>query len=54
MGARVLINGTRYNNHVYYGHKRHFWHGRWYGYGEGECWINVDGEWFWNLLVCPM
>ena len=32
----------------------HRWHGRWYGYGEGECWILIDDEWFWNELVCPL
>jgi hypothetical protein len=33
---------------------RHRWHGRWYDYGVGPCWINVDGEWFWNILACPI
>jgi hypothetical protein len=39
---------------MFFGHNRHRWHGRWYGYGEGECWINIEGEWFWNELVCPL
>src|SRR5450759_1743770 len=45
--------GQKYNGHIWYGHNRHRWHGRWYAYGEGECWINIEGEWFWNELVCP-
>ena len=51
-GTRFVV-GRHYNGHVWYGHNRHFWHGRWYAYGIGPCWINVDGEWFWNELVCP-
>ena len=50
---RGFVVGRRYGGHVWYGHNRHRWHNRWYGYGEGPCWINVDGEWFWNVLVCP-
>ena len=54
MKTNKFIVGKTYNtHHVYFGHKRHRWHNKWYGYGEGECWIRVDGEWFWNLLVCP-
>jgi hypothetical protein len=49
-----FVVGRRYGGHVWYGHNRHRWHGQWYGYGEGPCWINVDGEWFWNELVCPL
>ena len=46
--------GQKVNGHIWYGHNRHRWHGRWYAYGEGECWINIEGEWFWNELVCPL
>jgi Ni/Co efflux regulator RcnB len=53
MKTNKFVVGKTYNGHVYYGHKRHRWHNKWYGYGEGECWIRVDGEWFWNILVCP-
>ncbi|HZL39766.1 MAG TPA: hypothetical protein VFC45_05745 [Pseudolabrys sp.] len=48
-----FVVGQRYNGHVWYGHNRHRWHGVWYGYGIGPCWINVDGEWFWNDVACP-
>lgn len=36
------------------GRGRHFWHGQWYEYGVGPCWVYVDGVWFWNDLVCPL
>jgi hypothetical protein len=48
-----FVVGRRYNGHMWFGHNRHFWHGRWHAYGDGPCWINV-GEWFWNELVCPL
>ena len=47
------VVGRAYNGHYWYGHNRHFWHGAWYAYGVGPCWINVDGLWFWNVAVCP-
>jgi len=50
---RGFVVGRRYHGHVWYGHNRHRWHNRWYDYGVGPCWINIDGEWFWNVLVCP-
>ena len=53
VGGRGFVVGRRYHGHVWYGHNRHRWHGRWYDYGVGPCWINIDGEWFWNVLVCP-
>jgi hypothetical protein len=49
-----FIVGHRYGNRMWFGHNRHNWHGRWYDYGVGECWINIDDEWFWNELVCPL
>ena len=52
-GGRGFVVGRHYGGHVWYGHNRHRWHGAWYEYGVGPCWINVDGEWFWNVLVCP-
>ena len=51
---RNFVVGRMLNGHVWYGHRRHYWHGRWYDYGVGPCWINVGGEWFWNLLACPI
>jgi hypothetical protein len=45
--------GRSYNGHVWYGQNRHRWHGVWYGYGVGPCWVNVDGLWFWNVIACP-
>ena len=47
------VVGRRYNGHVWYGQSRHRWHGTWYEYGVGPCWINVDGLWFWNVAACP-
>src|SRR5215831_1612327 len=31
------------------GHRRHFWHGRWWYYGIGPCWVWSDyyGEYVW-------
>ena len=31
------------------GHRRHFWHGRWWYYGVGPCWVWSDyyGEYVW-------
>jgi hypothetical protein len=52
--TRNFVVGRSYNGHRWFGHNRHRWHGRWYAYGEGECWINIDGEWFWNELICPL
>jgi hypothetical protein len=51
--SRNYVVGKSYNGHVWYGPRRHYWHGRWYAYGIGECWINIDGLWFWNALLCP-
>jgi hypothetical protein len=47
-----FVVGKKYNGHVWYGKSRHRWHGRWYDYGVGPCWINVDGLWFWNVAAC--
>ncbi len=52
-GGKFVV-GQKYNGHIWYGHNRHRWHGRWYDYGDGPCWINVDGEWFWNDIACPI
>jgi hypothetical protein len=52
-GQRLYV-GRRYGGHIWYGYNRHRWHGRWYAYGVGPCWINVDGLWFWNELACPL
>ena len=53
-GRRNFVVGRSYGGHIWYGHNRHRWHSRWYDYGVGPCWINVDGEWFWNILACPI
>ena len=47
------VVGRRYNGHIWYGQHRHRWHGTWYAYGVGPCWINVEGLWFWNVAACP-
>jgi hypothetical protein len=49
----VYVVGHSYGGHVYYGRNRHRWHGKWYAYGVGPCWINIGGIWFWNVAVCP-
>jgi hypothetical protein len=48
------VVGRAYDGHIWFGHSRHFWRGRWYAYGVGPCWIYIDGLWFWNPLVCPL
>ena len=51
---KTYVVGKKYNgHHVWYGHHRHHWHGKWYAYGVGPCWIDIDGLWFWNELACP-
>jgi hypothetical protein len=50
---QVYVVGKKYNGNVWLGHKRHRWNGVWYEYGVGPCWINVNGAYFWNLLLCP-
>jgi hypothetical protein len=47
------VVGRAYNGHYWYGQNRHRWHGRWYAYGVGPCWIDVGGLWFWNVAACP-
>ena len=54
VGSTRFVVGKRYNGHIWYGRNRHFWRGRWYAYGVGPCWINVDGLWFWNEFTCPL
>ena len=49
----VYVVGQSYNGHLYVGRKRHRWHGVWYAYGVGPCWINIGGVWFWNVAGCP-
>src|SRR5712671_3039260 len=47
-GARVVA-GHRDRAHFAFGHRRHFWHGRWWYYGVGPCWVWSDyyGEYVW-------
>jgi hypothetical protein len=51
---RHFVVGRTYNGHIWFGHGGHRWHGRWYAYGVGPCWIFIDGLWFWNPLACPL
>jgi hypothetical protein len=53
VGTRFVV-GERYNGHIWYGRSRHFWRGRWYAYGDGPCWMRIDGLWFWNEVACPI
>ncbi len=48
------VVGKSYDGHIWFGHTGHRWHGRWYAYGVGPCWIYIDGLWFWNPLTCPL
>lgn len=42
------VIGRRYYGGVYYGHRRHYWRGRWWAYGVGSCWrITPDGYYVW-------
>jgi len=52
-GKNNFVVGKKYNGHIWFGHNRHRWHDKWYAYGEGPCWVNVDGLWFWNEVACP-
>jgi hypothetical protein len=51
---KQFVVGKKYNGHVWYGHRGHRWRGVWYAYGVGPCWINVGGQWFWNVVACPI
>lgn len=42
-----LVVGHRYHGGVWYGHKRRFWHGQWWGYGIGECWLSTPIGYVW-------
>jgi len=53
-GNRHYVVGRTYDGHIWFGHSGHRWHGRWYAYGVGPCWIYIDGLWFWNPLACPL
>ena len=48
------VVGRRYDGHVWFGHTGHRWHGRWYAYGVGPCWIYIDALWFWNPIACAL
>jgi len=54
VGRGRFVVGRTYNGRMWFGHNRHFWNGQWYDYGVGPCWINIDGEWFWNIAACPL
>jgi hypothetical protein len=41
------IVGRRYHGGVWYGTGRHFWHGRWYAYGAGPCWLASPVGYVW-------
>ena len=46
-GHGMRLGGA--HGHFVRGHSRHFWHGRWWGYGVGPCWAwsDQDGEYVW-------
>ena len=46
VGGAVV--GRRYYGGVDDGHRRRYWHGRWWGYGVGSCWrLTPDGYYVW-------
>ena len=52
-GGPTYVVGKTYNGYVYVGKKRRNWHGKWYAYGIGPCWIRVGDVWLWNVVACP-
>ncbi len=52
-GGPTYVIGKKYNGNIYVGKKRRNWHGKWYAYGVGPCWIRVGDVWFWNVAACP-
>jgi hypothetical protein len=44
---RNLRVGSRYSGGVWYGAQRHYWRGRWYAYGVGECWLRTPIGYMW-------
>jgi hypothetical protein len=40
--------GHRYQGGTWYGHKRHYWHNRWYDYGIGPCWLSTPIGFVWT------
>jgi hypothetical protein len=47
MSNQRIIIGHRYHGGVWYGHKRRFWHGQWWAYGIGECWLSTPIGYVW-------
>jgi hypothetical protein len=39
--------GGRYYGGIWYGARRHYWHGRWWAYGVGRCWRLTPIGWVW-------
>ena len=52
-GGPTYVIGKTYNGYLYVGKKRRHWHGKWYAYGVGPCWIRVGDVWLWNVVACP-
>ena len=49
-GGGGIHFGGGHEEHEHFGgeRERHFWHGRWWGYGEGGCWRpDPYGRYFW-------
>ncbi len=49
-GGGYVGVGPRAHAYGIGGHSRHFWHGRWWNYGAGPCWVWSDfyGEYVWQ------
>ena len=45
---RRLVVGRRYHGGIWYGHVRRRWHGVWYAYGVGPCWLSTPIGYVWT------
>jgi hypothetical protein len=49
----MAVTATGYGEHGHghgghgHGHGGHFWHGHWWGYGEGPCWRLTPAGYVW-------
>ena len=45
--SNTLVIGHRYHGGVWYGHTRRYWHGQWWDYGVGACWLLTPIGYVW-------
>lgn len=48
--TRVVHSASHVHGGHHFSHRRHYWHGRWWAYGVGSCWVYDDdyGEYYWG------